>query len=113
MRVRDRDLVSTELTKWQDEKITDNLPALPLCSTKSPDAGCESTRGTERRRTARCLGTNQVHQGVGPAAFMYKQYQARKARAAPVSGSAKLQGDGMPFQTRSQNGEKLAERQGK
>src|SRR6201981_661669 len=113
MRVRARDLVSTELTKRQDEKIEDNLPALPLCSTKSPDAGCESTRGTERRRTARCPGTNQVHQGVGPTASMYKQYQARKARAAPVAGTAKLQDDGMPFQTRSQNGEKPAERERK
>src|ERR1700746_1143703 len=88
-------------------------PLIHLCSTKSPDAGCESTRGTERRRTARCPGTNQVHQGVGPTASMYKQYQARKARAAPVSGTAKLQDDGMPFQTRSQNGEKPAERERK
>src|SRR6202041_1162214 len=110
MQVRARELVSTGLTKRQDEKTADNLPALPLCSTKSPDAGCESTRGTERRRTARCPGTNQVHQGVGPTASMYKQYQARKARAAPVSGTAKLQDDGMPFQTRSQNRKKPVER---
>jgi hypothetical protein len=44
---------------------------------------------------------------------MYKQYQARKARGAPVSGTAKLQDDGMPFQTRFQNWEKPAERERK
>src|SRR3984957_2977141 len=111
MQVRARELVSTGLTKRQDEKTADNVPALPLCSRKSPDAGCESTRGIERRRTARCPGTNQVHQGVRPTASMYKQYQARKARAAPVSGTAKLQDDGTPFQTGSQNREKPVQRE--
>jgi hypothetical protein len=42
---------------------------------------------------------------------MYKQYQATKARGAPVFGTAKLQDDGMPFQTRSQNREKPVQRE--
>src|SRR5215472_6109616 len=93
------DPISIGPTKLQDERTTHNLQALPVCSTRSRGAGCESTRGKGRRHTLRCPGRHQAHQGEGSTASMYKPYPVIQAQVAQEFGISKSLNNGKTFPT--------------
>src|SRR5215469_6388534 len=91
------DPISIGPTKRQDERTTHNLQALPVCSTRSPGAGCESTRGKGRQHTRRCPGSHQARQGEGSTASIYKLYPVIQAQVAQEFGISKSLSTGKTF----------------